>query len=63
MRSLFREIKHLLTIFPLWVVLIVAGTVVGMIFGISYTFSKCGAEAFFMGNGAGYAAISGMCDR
>jgi hypothetical protein len=28
-----------------------------------YTFSKCGTKAFLLGNGATYAAMSGMCDE
>ena len=26
------------------------------------TIQKCGAKTFFLGNGATYAAMSGMCD-
>jgi hypothetical protein len=29
---------------------------------ITYTFSKCGAKAFLLGNGGLYAAASGLCD-
>lgn len=29
---------------------------------ITYTFQKCGWKAFMFGNGAGMAAITGMCD-
>ena len=28
-----------------------------------FTFSKCGTTAFFLGNGATYAAATGMCDE
>ena len=34
-----------------------------MLSGLAYTFSKCGAKTFFLGSGAGYAAMSGMCDE
>ena len=34
-----------------------------MLSGIVYTFSKCGAKSFLLGSGAGYAALSGMCDE
>jgi uncharacterized membrane protein len=29
----------------------------------AYTFSKCGWYTFALGNGAGMAAITGMCDK
>ncbi len=34
-----------------------------MLSSIAYTFSKCGPKAFLLGNGAFYAAMSGMCDE
>jgi len=30
---------------------------------IVFTFSKCGTKAFFLGNGAINAAVTGMCDE
>jgi hypothetical protein len=30
---------------------------------IVFTFSKCGTKTFFLGNGATYAAATGMCDE
>lgn len=30
---------------------------------VSYAFVKCGPKAFLLGNGAVYAAMSGMCDE
>jgi hypothetical protein len=29
----------------------------------AYTFSKCGWKALFLGQGAVFAAMSGMCDE
>lgn len=40
--------------------------VVFLVLGIAsavFTFQKCGTRAFLLGNGAGYAALSGMCDQ
>jgi hypothetical protein len=34
-----------------------------MLSASAYTFSKCGWKALFLGNGAGFAAVSGMCDE
>lgn len=28
----------------------------------AFTFQKCGVKALFLGNGATYAAMSGMCE-
>ena len=28
-----------------------------------YTFSKCGWSTFFLGKGATFAAVTGMCDE
>lgn len=41
-----------------------AGFVIMLMLSASaYTFSKCGWKALFLGNGAGFAAVSGMCDE
>ena len=34
-----------------------------MLSGLAHTFSKCGVKTFFLGSGAIYAAMSGMCDE
>jgi hypothetical protein len=45
--------------FRIWfVVCIVLGIVT-----LFYTLNKCGAKALLLGNGALYAAASGMCDE
>lgn len=33
------------------------------IVSITYAFSKCGVEALLLGDGAVYAAVTGMCDE
>jgi hypothetical protein len=44
--------------FRIWIVICL---VVG-IAAFVYTFNKCGAKTFLLGNGGLYAAASGMCD-
>jgi hypothetical protein len=44
--------------FRIWIVIFL---VVG-IAAFVYTFNKCGAKTFLLGNGGLYAAASGMCD-
>ena len=40
--------------------------VVFLVIGIAsavFTFKECGTRALFLGNGATYAAMTGMCDQ
>jgi hypothetical protein len=46
---------------PNWIVVMVITLVLGLA-AISFTFSKCGAKTFILGNGALAAAATGMCD-
>lgn len=45
-------------IFGMWMVI---ALVLGLA-AISFTWSKCGAKTFILGNGALAAAATGMCD-
>lgn len=48
--------------FPRWVYIVV---VVWFVLAVSvavFTFKECGAKALLLGNGAGTAAVMGMCD-
>lgn len=48
---------------PNWIVvmLMVIFLVIGL-GGVAFTFSKCGAKTFILGNGGLAAAATGMCD-
>ena len=49
--------------FPLWFkIWFVVCLVVGIATAI-FTFQECGARALLLGDGAMYAAVSGMCDE
>jgi hypothetical protein len=47
---------------PIWFRVLFAVFLVGGIAIAVYTFKECGARAFLLGNGALYAAVSGMCE-
>lgn len=48
---------------PLWFkIWFVICLVVGIAAAI-FTFQECGAKALLLGNGAPYAAMTGMCDQ
>lgn len=48
---------------PAWMrVVILVVFAAGVVSGV-YSFHKCGTKAFFLGNGAFFAAVSGMCDQ
>lgn len=56
-------IRDILDQIPLWFKIL---SVIFLIVGIAsavYSFKECGTKAFFLGNGAFYAAASGMCEE
>jgi hypothetical protein len=47
---------------PIWFrILFVVFFIIGVAFAV-FTFKECGVKALFLGNGATYAAMTGMCD-
>lgn len=60
--SFFWVIREIATSTPLWFRI---WMVICLVFGIAltvYTFQECGWKAMFLGNGAAYAAFTGMCE-
>jgi hypothetical protein len=47
---------------PVWFKICAVICLVVGIASFAYTFNKCGAKTFLLGNGGLYAAASGMCD-
>ena len=47
---------------PFWFKILAAVFLVIGIAAAVFTFQECGVKALFLGNGAAYAAMSGMCD-
>jgi len=47
---------------PIWFrIAFICFFVLGLI-TLVYTVNECGVKAFFLGNGAPFAAVSGMCE-
>lgn len=48
---------------PFWVKIVAAIFFAISIASAVLTFQECGVKALFLGNGATYAAMTGMCDK
>lgn len=48
--------------FPKWAYVLIVIWFVLAVSAAVFTFSKCGAKALLLGNGAAAAAFTGMCD-
>jgi len=48
---------------PRWIYPVIAIWLVIAVAAFSFTWSKCGAKTFLLGNGGVAAAATGMCDK